>query len=409
MVRLVGIFAILLFTLSCNDEVQIKRLYTYPDSSQISAFKNKDQYPELYISLVANLADQIYPETEQRSENSPAMMPATLKVGGLSYLSSYLTTLRNKVEKESNIELLTIATGNTIPSKGQDPKKLEIITHSLSRLNIDLIQMGYNESQWAQAIQSKNTNEKSRDLPHWINSNIFSIKTGRPLENAGTLPFSIKSVGSTFIGLMAITSFDSLSKGQKKDINGIYYQDPLTAILRTKNLLKSKNVNLNILVYQGKLNCSESLQENPLAFDKLESNDCFKDKELELNLLLSKLPPNTIDLIITPSANISSATLKGTPILGLPKSNHFLSMAKLVIDDKEHKIIQKESYVLPPLKICHSVFAGLEDCVLNAPTEDMNEKRFEYLENTAFGLIPSKFLGNQISADEYIESIINGK
>ena len=401
MVRVLGILFILLFTFSCNnDEAPIKKLYTYPESSVISQFKNKEGKPELYLSLVGNLSDQVYPQTELRSTDSPAMMPSTLKVGGLAHLSSYLNTLREKIEKESNTEYLSLAMGKTV-SQGSN---LGIVTKALPYLKFDLIQMGLDESQWA-----KDQTSSPFKTTSWINSNIFSIQTGKPLEYANSLPYWIKSVGSTFIGMMAITSYKMINEKKKKDINGIYFQDPLTSILRTRNLLKSKNVHLNILLYQGELNCPEVTVDSPVSFDKITSRPCLENKDLELNQLLAKLPPNTIDLVISPGLNLSAGLIQNTPILGIPDSKYFVSMAKLVVDDNHHDIDRKESYILPPLKLCHQVFAGLEDCVLNAQKSHLNEKRFEFLENTAFGLIPAKFLGNQVSADEKVIEIINGK
>ncbi len=404
MFRVLGILFVLIFFFSCKDEAPIKQLYTYPESNLISQFKNKEGQPELYISLVGDLSQQIYPQTELRSVDSPTMMPATLKVGGLSYLSSYLKTLREKVEKESNTEYLSLAMGSTLSTKELDPSRQKIIQTSLPQLNFDLIQMGLQESLWA-----KEHSQKKKGSTNWINSNIFSIQTGKPLEYANSLPYWIKSVGSTFIGIMAISSFQSVNEEQKKEISGIYFQDPLTAILRTRNILKSKNVHLNILLYQGELSCPEIIYDGAISFEKLEDQTCLEKKDLELFQLLSKLPPNTIDLIVSTSLNLSAGIIANTPILGLPDSKYFVSLAKLVIDDQKHVINKKESYLLPPLKLCHQVFAGLEDCVLNAQNSSVNDKRFEYLENTAFGLIPPKFLGNQISTDSKIESYLNDK
>ena len=410
MVRLVGIFFILTFTLSCNDDVPIKRLYTYPESNQISKFKNEDGNAELYVSLVSDLSEQIYPQTELRSQHSPSMMPSTLKVGGLPYLSTYLSTLKAKIEKENNVEYLSLAMGSTLPSNEQsNSKKMEIITKILPQLDLDFLQLGLRETQWALDNKSRRSPKNKKETPAWINSNIFSITTGKPLDHENSVPYFIKSVGKTFIGIMAITSYDSLPAEQKNEINGIYFQDPLTAILRTRNLLKSKNVHLNFLMYQGEINCPEKIMDGPLSFDQLKEDPCLQRKDSELTQLLSKLPPGTIDLVIAPSLNLSAGSLRGTPILGLPDSKYFMSLAKLVIDEKDHRISLKSSYILPPLKLCHYIFAGLEDCVLNASSEDINEMRFDYLENTAFGLIPSKFLGNQIQGDPKIEAILNDK
>jgi len=401
--RSIGIVFLLLFTLSCNDKIQIKRLYTYPESNQISNFKNKD-HPELYISVVGDLSQQIYPVVEQRAEGSPSMMPSTLKVGGLSYLSSYLSTLREKINKEEGVELLTIAAGETVPNSTRSDRKLEIITQSLNYLNLDMLHLEFNESKWLQSQSSFSDN-----LPPMVNSNIFNIKTGKPLEKADSLPYFIKEVGTTKIGIIAISSYKFLSPAQKKELNGIYYQDPLTAILRTKNLLKAKGVGIYILLYQGQLTCPETIQSIPIPFNQLETQKCLNDKSTELYKLISKLPPKTLDLVISSKTQLSSGKILETPLLGVPHSRYFISMIKLVINEKEHSIVEEESYTLPPLKLCHTVFAGLEDCVLNAPLPEMNEKRFEYLENTAFGLIPSKFLGTQIKEDSTIEKIIIGK
>lgn len=399
-----GMIFLLFFGFGCNDKVQIKRFYSYPESNQISAFKNSDQRPELYISVVGNLSEQIYPVSEQRGESAPTMIPSTIKVGGLSYLSSYLTTLRAKIEKEEHTELLSIAAGATIPTEISSNKKLEIITRSLNHLNLDFLHLEFNEAKW---LQAQSTEQEG--IPVMVNSNIFDIKSGKPIEKGSTLPYFIKRVGTTHVGIIAISSYDFLSAQQKAELNGLYYQDPLTAILRTKNLLKAKNVEIVILLYQGKLNCTENIQSTPISFNKLKSLKCLEDKKIELHKILSKLPPRTLDLIISSKSHISSAKIMGIPILGIPNSNDFISLTKLTINDEKHEIVAKESYTLAPLKICHDIFAGLEDCVLNAPTPDMNTKRFDYLKNTAFGLIPAKFLGNQIKADPLIEKIINGK
>lgn len=424
MVRLVGIFLILGFTLSCNDEVQIKRLFTYPESNQLKKFKvQKDStletepsLQELYISLVSNLSEQIYPQTELRSPQSPAMMPSTIKVGGLPILSRYLETLRNKIDQEKDIHLLSLAMGATLPEtlttrssiSSLDQKKIDILKMTLAHLKIDYHHMGYREALWTQSHSSDQKEGNSHS--QWINSNIFDLKTGKPLVNDHSLSYAIKKVGDTAVGIIAVTSYDSLSDEQKNEMNGIYFQDPLTAVLRTRNILKSQNVHLNILMYHGEMNCPEFLYDTPIPLSEITKFNCDANKKKnELYQLLSKLPPKTIDLIITPSLKRTAGQILGTPLLGLPRPQSFIGLAKLVINDKEHEIDFSKSYILPPLKLCHEVFAGLEDCVLNASKEEVNERRFDFLENTAFGLIPSKFLGTQILPDPILEKFINGK
>jgi len=385
----------ILLTPSCLDNVLIKEINSYPEWND-SLKPNED---ELYLFLVADIGRNLFPKSEQKDSTSPKPMPATWNIGGISILSSYLDTIKRRFPKRS----LLFATLN-IDKERFDPLKAKYLTQIIPLLPIDSFLMGINELMNPPAIAPDQG--LFPELP-WVNSNILNIKSGESTLQWGNLPYKTFESGPHKIGVIGVSSYKLVSENEKTKIIGHYFQDPVTSILRTKNQLKKEGVSHIFLFYQSPRSCEGSIPQQGSSIAKFQARAKLCNKDYELNSILEKLPPGTIDLVLAPQSGMSHHLIKDIPVLGTSREDTFIQALKLSLNGEG--INFKESIFLPPIKLCHIMLAGTSDCYHSLGSSEIDDKRFEYLEKSAYGLIPARFLGQDILPNPSVEKILSIK
>ncbi len=384
----------ILFLGACRDESKIENLYAYPLWQEEAIYSDKKQ--DVFLFVTSDLKNTLFPKASLKPPNLPKEMPHSMKVGGAAILKSYMDILRMRFG--SRIAFLSFGDLNL---KNQDKELRSYLEKTLHFLDFDGILLGH------QDLLPPNHQSFSLDVmkkTNWFNSSILSIKSGEPTEQWNSLPYLIIERAGKKIGFIGITSYDLMPEEEKNLINGFYFQDPVSTILRTKNLLKKEGVDLVGLFYQGPNPCGPPALNNTKQLSKLEDSlEC--KKETEIQKIIDKLPPGAIDFSLGESS--STFLYRGIPVIGLQNPHEFLTGIRFTFNDDN--INWEQSLLLEPLKLCHESFAGTRDCVFDTLDKEINHKRFEKLKRTSFHMLPAKFLGHKILENQEVLNILNDK
>ncbi|MCR9205453.1 MAG: hypothetical protein NXH75_12800 [Halobacteriovoraceae bacterium] len=389
--------ALLVLISSCEDKETYTKLNSFPEWSEE---KFKTGTP-LYIFMVGGFSETLFPATELKPSGLPKEMPHALKVGGLAIMTSYLNTIKERFPDRSLI--LGMTGSSSVP---KDLSKEKLIFKSMKQLPLDSLLLTKKILPIKSNREGNKENEEYNGLP-WLNSNILSIQSGDPIESYGNESYKIVEKAGVKIGLLGVSSFTLLNSKERNEISGYYFQDPVTTVLKYKDILKKKGADFIVLLLSTRNSCNRLPNQEYLFFKDLKDTKEFCSDDFEAKTLLDRLPPLTIDLILTDQENTTATLYRNTPIVSLYKPNQFISGIRLSFE--RDRVNFEESLVLPQVKLCHQMFAGTQDCIFKTGKEEFDSKRFDILEKSAFGLVSSRFLGKEIRESPEINQVINGK
>lgn len=382
--------------ISCDDGTKVTQIHSYPEWNQ-EQFSLKENEKAAFIFHYGEVTKNLLEKRELKAAKLPKSMPHEIKVGGVAILSSYLKTIQKRFQKDA----LFLSGGRLNFHQGDKIKK-KIIKSAYKQLPLDALLLSKDD------INTPKNEESSflSDLP-WFNSNILSIKTGEPTDIFNRDALRVIKSNKLSVGLIGTTSYSMLDPVERNEISGFYFQDPVTTILRSKNQLSKKGVDIIALYFDGPLTCEQALKNQPIALKDLPSLESVCQKDSELQETLKRLPPHSVDVVFTNSPKFAGALYKKTPILSLHSPSSFIHALKLAM--RNGKLDLENSYLLEAVKLCHEIFVGTQDCVFELKDQGNNEERFNLMEKTSFATIPSRFLGHEIFPDSEISITFNGK
>lgn len=390
------LLGIVLVVTSCDDDDKIVEINSYPEWQQSQFFTEKSQ-EDLFIFYHGKIQENLYPHQELKPANLPKAMPNAMKVGGSAILSQYLKTIKERFSNKAMI----LAFGD-LNYFGSDDVKKKHIDGALSKLSIDGILLSKDDLPKSDS-KSPETLER---LP-WFNSNILAINSGDPVATFKASPHLWFTNNDHKIAVLGITSYQLLSAKERNEISGFYFQDPVTTVLRNKNIISKEGSDLLILYYSGQTGCKSKNETKPSSFEKLPRLEKICPKDNEILNTLKRLPPGAIDLVISNDENLWGARYEDIPVLGTFQPENFISGVRLNITDS--KINLKKSYLFPPIKLCHQVFIGTHDCIFHVQDEDLDEERFDILEKSSYAVVNARFLGHEVLEDSEVLKILNDK
>lgn len=351
-----ALISLFLFS-SCTSSKKEKEIYVEPtwldeESKSIDIFASNN-FSAVFESSARNAL---------KDEKEP------IHYGGAELLLAYRKII---LDRKSN-HALFLDTGNFFDSSA------DIIHHKatselIKELKYDALLMGHHE---INALG--NPPKLLAELP-FLNSHIFDLKTAKPYESDGVLPTRLINRGGLKVGVLAITQEKFEVKNQ---MSGLYFEDSVLGILRNYKELKKQGADIIILLARLETKCQNANEK---------SLSC--PREDPLHNLISRLPPKTIDLIITSTQSFTSGLVLKTPVImsPTPGKGQWLSRARIkMAADKEVTI-----ELMPPLSICDRFYFASNDC--NHPIKPalMDQK------------VPAKFWGHEIiQNDEFTKKLI---
>lgn len=389
MQRLFLIFITLLFHYSCDDKVRIDQFNAFPEWDERIRVR-EDNQEVLFVFLYGNPLNHANPTTELKTADAPQKLPSSIKVGGIEAQSKYLETLKEKLSDEvlfltrgpGNRELIEEETLNRIKGKNQYIENNAVfLTAKDLPQNSGKLKIDHDKREFFEGFP-------------WFNSNIISLSSTKPttlLGNQTTLSFPLAKSNINLFGVETASQYQD-----EKHVVGFYFEEGAAS------LLKNKKEGITALYINSKLNCHQELPLEIISFKDFPSLEKVCDTPAEIGIILKKLPKGSIDIIYSHEPNLSFAQYQGIPIISLFDEKGHIQGTKLVIEDS--KINSGESLAFPPIKLCHQVFVGTQDCHLNLnennfPSESREKiisQRNEKLEKSSYSMIPARFLGKEL-------------
>lgn len=295
-----------------------------------------------------------------------------IRIGGLKLTKDYLSILKKSYAEN----LLTLSTGHLIPHLANDDLAKSVLTQ-VESLPIDFFGVSYREIDFltSKAVTSESFKQ------HFLNSNIFKIQTSQLIEDTPLLPFAVKKINDVSFGLISVAPAND-----KKINNGVYFQDPVPAILKTRNQLLKQDVDVIVL-----LSHFPSLCETKEPSDA-NKNELICQDDQGLSLLIKRLPPQTVDIIVSTGERFSYGLhSSGIYILNTPGNGLYLGHLQLVFDTETKKINHQKTSVFVPTLLCENFFELTQDCYVGE-----NEKRIEALKKSQFEKVQAIFFGEEL-------------
>ena len=347
------------------------------------------------VAVINSLKGHIYAQKERHNKAeiiNGKLISLTFDVGGGAILSSYFNILK----KRYNENLILLDTGNIFKSPtsiGLNETTLKVYDF----LEFDAIGFTTNEVRSFLNLKRSELELDKMRLP-FTNNNIKSIKTHESIKRKGLMPFRIIKLGTAKVG---VVSLDFLKNN--KDINDFYYQDPIFSFMKLKETLKKNKVNFFILMANLNSNCVSEIPFMIKTFKNkkdhaLKCND--KDPLIEF---VKRLPPNSVDLIVTSTSSFGSGFLNDIPIIQIPGKGKYLGRAEFTFNIQKETIEREKTTVFPATKLCYKFFLKTEDCYLFSN----DVKRFNLVKNSLFQLMPAKYLGYEVQENLELKNLIN--
>lgn len=298
-----------------------------------------------------------------------------VKTGGLPGLGGHLDILKEKYHSG----LLTIAAGHFSSS-------------SLSKSDVERVISFYRDHNYsAILLNAEDFNtlnkyhlwEKSKDLP-FLNANWVNIKT----NDSALLPYKIIEKEGLKIAIIGL----SLNKDDRPDPTiapQIIREESVAAYLRVMNVLREQKVDYRILVTDAETSCP------PHAGEEDESKPCTPSKEDALANFLKRLPPNSLDMVLTGGSIAYQGEIDDIKVVQNRKGGNILSLKEIYQEEGSSNIISRS---LPPVMLCHHFFQVTNDCFFEG-TFNGKEERTRLLQDSRFEKIPAKFLGFEVKLD----------
>lgn len=300
-----------------------------------------------------------------------------MRIGGLELIKNYLTILKKNYPQN----LLSLSTGHLIPhDTSQD--LTESLLSQISDLPIDFFGISYRE---IGDISSLSMPEKKLMKSSFINSNIFKIKNSQLIEDPPVAAYAIQEINDVKFGIISVAPAH-----ENKVITGTYFQDPIPAILKTRNILLKNNVDVIVLLSHFPTQCeTKTPEKNKKAHLLCEENQ-------GLSLLIKRLPPKSIDIILTTGERFTYGIHpSGIYVLNTPGNGLYLGHLQLVFDLETKSINHEKTSVFVPTLLCENFYQLTQDCYLGD-----NKKRFQALQDSKFEKIQATFFGETINSTD---------
>jgi 2',3'-cyclic-nucleotide 2'-phosphodiesterase (5'-nucleotidase family) len=376
---LINIFFILVLVSSCASKPLSfnERALGHEDLYSLSKF---DQYDDdkteykldiIFIKNITNIEEKEILFTD-RSEK--------IKVSGKDKLQSYLKIAR----KEFKRDLLLLNGGNHLDSSGKNNKNSVRFLNKI-KPHANAITFDDLKNRPISYISLKSKHLKSPT----IISNIIKLDAMDNFEVKKSSYFKIIEHKGVKVGIINIISPNLIPEESIKNLRGLIIEDIEESFLKYSMRARNNGAQIVIAFLNMNSDCSQTLSnKNQLPLEKVNFNPDINicDDKHNLTQIISKLPKNSIDVILLNSKNEEKLNnyFEDTLVLSHFNDGSYFSMAEIIFDKSNFKIKKKDSRVFGPIRTCHQLIKETGDCYTN---DSINKE---------ITLIPASFLGKEL-------------
>jgi len=119
----------------------------------------------------------------------------------------------------------------------------------------------------------------------------------------------------------------------------------------------------------------------------------------DLKKLLSRIPPDTIDLALASPNRIAFGRINNIPVMMVAGQGKWLARIRAIFDQSKLANIQ----LLSPIRVCDKFFHETNDCHFPLSGEEDESERLTMLRKSKNEIKPAKFWGHEIIEDKKIE------
>ena len=370
MIKKIILILAALVAASCqNDDIQ-KQTYSHPNWSK----NQKQEFTHRRIVVASTNSFKGHLEGVSE-EIAPTLITRN---GGAKALNFYIETLKKRYNDQ-----LVLLDGGFIYNHDDNSLKKSRVLDLYRYLDFDAVLFTENE-------MSEQSTLEYYDIP-FVSSNIIDLQTAKPIEKDFLLPHRIISKNGLKIGILGTTSF---KKNERQKKIGIYFEDPVLSILKTKEFFDKNKVDITILLAHFETDCkSKESYENNKSDRLLE---CPESRD-ELKKLIKRLPPNTVDLIVGTDATDSIGFYKDIPVIQNNGHGLYINRIELFYDTVSKKIISEKTKIHTPTKLCRRFFKASEDCHIANNNE--SQKKIKAIQDDQFKMTDAVFLGRKYKED----------
>lgn len=355
-------------------------LYSFPE--KLTPSNESDRYKKIVFVSSNNFAGHIWPE----HVNIPNKFKEKreVSVGGVAAMKAYSDVFKEVFENK----VLFIDSGSFI-NPGKDINKTIFY---YNYLNPDVMSLASGE--FSLDVETNNylgriSRITNKLKPNVITSNLFDLENAKRAEIRNVAEHTTKIVNDVKIGFISTLSESMIKALPQENFNGLYIQNSASSIITKAEELRRAGSKIIVLLTNSTIDCNTVQSDNnDLPIDKVNfepknSKYCLKTQS-DLYKILSQLPKQTIDLVITSDGTEKTANfIQDIPVIQNPGKGQFYSWIELTFDTKLQVVVEDETELHQPVMLCHQFLKDSQDCYLK---EKLSDKE----------VIPATFLGKEI-------------
>lgn len=231
----------------------------------------------------------------------------------------------------------------------------------------------------------------------YLQANIFNNQNNQDLYPfPNTYPHIIKKVGNLQVGIIGLTTLQTVTTTQPESIKGLHFGALKTAVLKESQLLRQQGAHIILLLAHAGLNCETGKARSGVPIWKPSDSQGKCHDEGEIVELLKALPKGTVEGVISGHYHkLIHHWVAGVPVLQAGAFGYYLNVLYLTYDFKNKKVLSNQTRIEGPIPVCTRVFANQNDCDGDRPAPRHGRGP----------LIPSSFHGKPISTDADISQL----
>ena len=374
----IGVLSVLLLITSCFfTPSSIKQIFSEP--------KFKNQKANLNLLISNGLSGKLAPQESIKSSKINFKDIPSLLIGGEKALYSYF-----KIAKERYKDSVLLLDSGDLFKTGSSEIEIQKVISLYKKIGFDAVALSRRDIKELSPF----VGEKNFEIPFLL-SNVVDIKKMRPLKKNGVIPYKIINKGPFKIGIINITSM-------KRFRPGLYMEDPILTIIKIKKVFRKKKVDITILMADFDSKCISTLIQIPKAFKDFKKHQLKCPPNDPLYTFIKRIPPTSVDLILTNNKIQAQGFLKNIPIIQTSGEGKYLARVRLNLEPQSKKLDLKRSFILPPILTCNSFFNSTKDCYLGEGETYFSKEnaRIEIIRKSSYKKIPATYLGKTIPVSD---------
>ena len=369
----VGILSVLIFLTSCFfSPHSIKQIFSEP--------KYEEKKASLIFLISNGFSGQLTPKESIQYSSNFNEVP-NIWIGGERAFFSYFSISKEKY----NTSAILLDSGNLFKIGSSDAEK-EKVLKLYEQIGFDAVALSQKDLREISPFEG----EKEYKIP-FVLSNIVEIKKLKRFKKNGVVPYKIIKKGPYNIGIINITSM-------KKFKAGLYMEDPILAIIKINKKFRRKNVDFTVLMADINSKCKSPPAQSAKSFKDFSKYQLICPSKDPLLSFVKRLPPNSVDLILTNNKIEAQGFLKNIPIVQTTGEGKFLARVLINVSTEGKKLDHMHSFILPPILTCNNFFGSTQDCYLGEGENYFSKEsaRMEIIRKSSYKMVPATYLGKQI-------------